>query len=189
MTTYSLKVTRAEREGMKIINPTRQTYINVTDSTACVPYIVTQCREDFDDDCLELVTANGLAIEDSESTRGNSSFSVPVSLITDNQGMAFYDLTLWKTKVSNLHLSILLLVGLPFWKANSRKLFAVSTICKKERKRKKTAADEEIVSVDDDSDGVSTKSSNLSLTLQSGIHIKVKGIFAKHVLITSLSSM
>ena len=72
MASYSLKVTRAEREGMKIINPTRQTYINVTDSTACVPFIVAQCREDFDDDSLELVTANGLAIEDSESTRGIS---------------------------------------------------------------------------------------------------------------------
>ena len=72
MASYSLKVTRAEREGMKIINPTRQTYINVTDSNACVPFIVAQCREDFDDDSLELVTANGLAIEDSESTRGVS---------------------------------------------------------------------------------------------------------------------
>ena len=72
MASYSLKVTRAEREGMKIINPTRQTYINVTDSTACVPFIVAQCREDFDDDSLELDTANGLAIEDSESTRGIS---------------------------------------------------------------------------------------------------------------------
>ena len=72
MASYSLKVTRAEREGMKIINPTRQTYINVTDSTACVPFIVAQCREDFDDDSLELVTANGLAIDDSESTRGIS---------------------------------------------------------------------------------------------------------------------
>ena len=60
-------------------------------------------------------------------------------------------------------------VGLTFWKANSRMLFAVSTICKKERKRKKAAADDEIVSVEDDSDGVSTKSSNLSLSLQSGM--------------------
>ena len=60
-------------------------------------------------------------------------------------------------------------VGLALWKANSRKLFAVSTICKKEKRRKKAAADDEIVSIDDDSDGVSTKSSNLSLTLQSGM--------------------
>ena len=74
MTSYSLKVTRAEREGMKITNPTRQTYINVTESTACVPFIVAQCRDDFDDDSLELVTANGLAVEDSESTRGTSIF-------------------------------------------------------------------------------------------------------------------
>lgn len=60
-------------------------------------------------------------------------------------------------------------VGLTFWKANSRKLFAVSTICKQERKRRKAAAYDEIVSIDDDSDGVSTKSSNMSLTLPSGI--------------------
>ena len=60
-------------------------------------------------------------------------------------------------------------VGLAFWKANSRELFAVSTIYKKERKHKKAAADDEIVSIDTDSDGMSTKSSNLSLTLQSGI--------------------
>jgi len=60
-------------------------------------------------------------------------------------------------------------VGLIFWKANSRKLYAVSTICKKERKRKKAAAADDIVSVEDDSDGVSTKSSNLSLSLQSGM--------------------
>lgn len=73
---YSLKVTRAEREGMKIINPSRQTYINVTDSTACVPFIVAQCREDFDDHSLELVTANGLAIEDSESTKGKFIFTL-----------------------------------------------------------------------------------------------------------------
>lgn len=72
---YSLKVTRAEREGMKIINATRQTYINITDNTACIPFIVSQCREDFDDDSLELVTANGLAIEDSESTRGKNLFN------------------------------------------------------------------------------------------------------------------
>ena len=131
MTSYSLKVTRAERERIKIINPTRQTYINVTDSTACVPYIVTQCREDFDDDSLELVTTNGLAIEDSESTRGKW------LVITDSPGRTFFDLTFSNTKLSNLHFSILLFAGLPFWKANSQKLFAVSTVCKKERKRKK----------------------------------------------------
>ena len=38
MASYSLKVTRVEREEMKIINPTGQTYINVTDSTgSCCP--------------------------------------------------------------------------------------------------------------------------------------------------------
>ena len=49
------------------------------------------------------------------------------------------------------------------------KALAVSTICKKERKRKKPSADNEVVSVDDNSNGVSTKSSDLSLTLQSGM--------------------
>ena len=79
---YSLKVTKAEREEMKIINPSRQTYINVPDSLACVPFIVAQCRENFYDDSLELVTANGLAIEDSESTRSISMFT---SCFNDNR--------------------------------------------------------------------------------------------------------
>ena len=59
------------REGIKIINPTRQTYITVNDTTANVPFIIAQCKEDFEDSSLEIVTSNGLAIEDSESTRGN----------------------------------------------------------------------------------------------------------------------
>ena len=48
--------------------------MSLIERTACVPFIVAQCRDDFDDDSLELVTANGLAVEDSESTRGTSIF-------------------------------------------------------------------------------------------------------------------
>ena len=70
--TYSLKVTLAERNGNKIVNATRQSYIALNESTATVEYITAQMREDFGDSNLILVTANGLPVEDTDATRGNS---------------------------------------------------------------------------------------------------------------------
>ena len=70
--TYSLKVTLAERNGNKIVNATRQSYIVLNESTATVEYITAQMREDFGDSNLTLVTANGLPVEDTDATRGNS---------------------------------------------------------------------------------------------------------------------
>ena len=72
-------------------------------------------------------------------------------------------------------------VGLAFWKANSRKLFAVSTICKKERKRKKAAADDEIVSIDTDSDGVSTNLQRAQICHLLYNQVCVNSTFGKHV--------
>ena len=70
--TYSLKVTLAERSGNKIVNATTQSYIALNESTATVEYITAQMREDFGDSNLILVTANALPVEDADVTRGNS---------------------------------------------------------------------------------------------------------------------
>jgi hypothetical protein len=47
---YTLKVILAERNGNKITNPTRQTYISLSEETACVDYIVSYCKQEFDND-------------------------------------------------------------------------------------------------------------------------------------------
>jgi hypothetical protein len=67
---YTLKVTLAEKKGSKVINPTRQTYIMITDKTADVEYIKSYCKQEFHDDSLVLVSGNGLRIEDSDAARG-----------------------------------------------------------------------------------------------------------------------
>ena len=67
---YMLKVTIAERNGSKIANPTRQTYISLSEETAYVDYIVNICKQEFNDESLILVSANCLPVEDSEATRG-----------------------------------------------------------------------------------------------------------------------
>ena len=72
---YAVKVTLAELvDGKKMSNPSRQTYVNISDTNANVEFITSQKREDFNNDSLILVSANGLEIEDTIATRGISIF-------------------------------------------------------------------------------------------------------------------
>jgi hypothetical protein len=66
---YCLKITLAKKNGNNITDPSRQTYITINDATANVPYIATQCQEEFGNHSLILVSGNGLPIEDNEATR------------------------------------------------------------------------------------------------------------------------
>ena len=48
----------------------RMMYFNITEETANVQDITERVREDFEDNSLVLVQANGLRVEDSVVTRG-----------------------------------------------------------------------------------------------------------------------
>ena len=73
-------------------------------------------------------------------------------------------------------LAIITFVGLAFWKANLRKLFAVSTM-KRDRKRKKLSM-EDIVSIDDDDDESDEGTSN-SAKISTGILFGIDNLFNK----------
>lgn len=73
---YCLKVTLAKKNGNKVTNQTRQTYVTINDVTATVPYITAQCREEFQNNTLILVSSNCLPIEDSDATKGMNSLIV-----------------------------------------------------------------------------------------------------------------
>ena len=67
---YCLKVTLAKKSANKVTDHSRQTYVTINDVTATVPHITAQCKEEFQNDLLILVSANGLPIEDNDATRG-----------------------------------------------------------------------------------------------------------------------
>ena len=48
-----------------------QTYINMSEDTANVHYVLSKARDAFNDPSLELVTSNGLKIMDNEGTKGH----------------------------------------------------------------------------------------------------------------------
>lgn len=69
---YCLKVTLAKKSGNKVTDHSRQTYVTINDVTATVPHITAQCKEQFQNNLLILVSANGLPIEDNDATRGTT---------------------------------------------------------------------------------------------------------------------
>ena len=73
---YCLKVTLAKKSGNKVIDPSRQTYVTINDVTATVPHVTAECKEQFQNNFLILVSANGLPIKDSDATRGTMHTSV-----------------------------------------------------------------------------------------------------------------
>ena len=52
-----------------------QTYVNITEDTANVTFIISKVRESFGDGRLELFTSNGLKVFDTEGTRGRCNLS------------------------------------------------------------------------------------------------------------------
>lgn len=63
---YSLKVTLAALEKGKVKNPTRQIYVLITEETANVSYITMKSQEELGINEINLVSANGLPLEDSD---------------------------------------------------------------------------------------------------------------------------
>ena len=68
---YCLNVTLAKKSENKVTDHSRQTYVTINDVTATVPHITAQCKEQFQNNLLILVSANGLPIED-DATRGTT---------------------------------------------------------------------------------------------------------------------
>ena len=62
----------AKKCGNKLTEPSRQTYVSINDINASVPHITTLCKEAFKLKSLLIVSGNGLAIEDNETTRGKN---------------------------------------------------------------------------------------------------------------------
>lgn len=96
---YCLKVTMAKKNGNKIQDPSRQTYITINDVTATVPHITAQCKEEFHNNSLILVSGNCLPIEDSEATRGTH---LAVFFVIQKMSLVVLHIT---TQIRNLKIS------------------------------------------------------------------------------------
>ena len=63
------ELNKTEKGGISF-HELNQTYININQESAHVTYVLSKAREAFNDRRLELVTSNGLTINDNEGTRG-----------------------------------------------------------------------------------------------------------------------
>ena len=90
-------------------------------------YITSQCQEEFNNHSLILVSGNGLPIEHNEATRGTHwrLLLLPVQSCVGS----YIIILIFKC---NNNCFFIILLGLVFWKANSRKVFAITAPVKKE---------------------------------------------------------
>ena len=64
-------MTQKNEKGPPSFQELGQTYINISEDTANVNYVLSKARDSFNDPSLELVTSNGLKIMDNEGTKGH----------------------------------------------------------------------------------------------------------------------
>ena len=67
-------------KGGTLFRELGQTYVNITEDTANVTYIISKVRETFSEERLELFTSNGLKVTDTEGTRGRCYLSTYLHL-------------------------------------------------------------------------------------------------------------
>lgn len=65
------EMTHKNEKGPPSFQELGQTYINISEDTANVHYVLSKARDAFNDPCLELVTSNGLKIMNNEGTKGH----------------------------------------------------------------------------------------------------------------------
>ena len=69
--TIHAEMTQKNEKGPPSFQELGQTYINISEDTANVNYVLSKARDSFNDPSLELVTSNGLKIMDNEGTKGH----------------------------------------------------------------------------------------------------------------------
>lgn len=124
---FNLKVIQARIDDFPLSGrPTfvrlGQTFIELCEATANVPFISDQVQREFGDNHV-LVSVEGLEFSDSSGTRGDSSRALTRQLcvFVDIITMYFCDVHYPK-----FLFSVTYCVGMKFWKTNSRKVYAVS---------------------------------------------------------------
>lgn len=65
------EMTQKNEKGPPSFQELGQTYMNISEDTANVSYVLSKARDSFNDPSLELVTSNGLKIMDNEGTKGH----------------------------------------------------------------------------------------------------------------------